>query len=112
MPGSTTGWRVRAQKPTRAVGAEVQAWFPPVGFALTSSPAGLTLGSIFFHKKRVHLFSKKMGCRVKPGNDEQSHPQTSSANSTIMRSFAHCSSSARIFPSSVEAKPHWGDRHN
>ena len=29
-----------------------------------------------------------------------------------MRSFAHCSSSARMLPSSVEAKPHCGDRQN
>src|SRR5205085_7023934 len=39
-------------------------------------------------------------------------PQTSSANSTIIRSFAHCSSSARMLPSSVEAKPHCGDRQS
>src|SRR5205085_9639537 len=38
------------------------------------------------------------------------HAQTSSAISTIMRSFAHCSSSARMLPSSLEAKPHCGDR--
>ena len=36
-------------------------------------------------------------------------PHTSSAISTIMRSFAHCSSSASVLPSSVEAKPHCGD---
>ena len=36
-------------------------------------------------------------------------PHTSSAISTIMRSFAHCSSSASTLPSSVEAKPHCGD---
>ncbi len=39
-------------------------------------------------------------------------PQTSSASSTIMRSFAHSSSSARTLPSSVEAKPHCGDRQS
>src|SRR5579883_3039234 len=39
-------------------------------------------------------------------------PHTSPANSTIMRSFAHCSSSASTLPSSVEAKPHCGDRHS
>ena len=31
---------------------------------------------------------------------------------TIMRSFAHCSSSASTLPSSVEAKPHCGDRQS
>src|SRR5262249_15828683 len=41
-----------------------------------------------------------------------SYRQTSSASSTIMASFAHCSSSARTLPSSVEAKPHCGDRHS
>jgi len=39
-------------------------------------------------------------------------PHTSSANSTIMRSFAHCSSSASTLPSSVDAKPHCGDRQS
>ena len=36
-------------------------------------------------------------------------PHTSSATSTIIRSFAHCSSSASMLPSSVEAKPHCGE---
>ena len=40
------------------------------------------------------------------------YPHTSSAISTIMRSFAHCSSSERTLPSSVEAKPHCGDRQS
>ncbi len=40
------------------------------------------------------------------------YPHTSSATSTIMRSFAHCSSSAKVLPSSVEAKPHCGDRQS
>ena len=39
-------------------------------------------------------------------------PHTSSAISTIMRSFAHCSSSDSTLPSSVEAKPHCGDRQS
>ena len=39
-------------------------------------------------------------------------PHTSSANSTIMRSLAHCSSSASTLPSSVDAKPHCGDRQS
>src|SRR5262249_31321661 len=39
-------------------------------------------------------------------------PHTSPATSAIIRNFAHCSSSARILPSSVEAKPHCGDRQN
>ena len=39
-------------------------------------------------------------------------PHTSSASSTISRSFAHCSSSVRTLPSSVEAKPHCGERQN
>jgi rare lipoprotein A len=46
------------------------------------------------------------------GNDLEPRyrPQTSSAISTIIRSLAHCSSSASVLPSSVEAKPHCGDR--
>src|SRR5215470_1992647 len=39
-------------------------------------------------------------------------PQTSPASSLIMRSFAHCSSSASTLPSSVEAKPHCGESAN
>ena len=41
-----------------------------------------------------------------------SQPHTSSASSTIILSFAHCSSSASTLPSSVEAKPHCGDRQS
>ncbi len=36
-------------------------------------------------------------------------PHTSPATSTASFSFAHCSSSVRTLPSSVEAKPHCGD---
>src|SRR5580704_7437721 len=36
-------------------------------------------------------------------------PQTSFAISTASLSFAHCSSSERMLPSSVEAKPHCGE---
>jgi hypothetical protein len=36
-------------------------------------------------------------------------PHTSLATSTASFSFAHCSSSVRRLPSSVEAKPHCGD---
>src|SRR5712664_330795 len=36
-------------------------------------------------------------------------PHTSFATSTASLSFAHCSSSVRMLPSSVEAKPHCGD---
>src|SRR6185503_5325977 len=46
------------------------------------------------------------------GDDNGHQPHTSSANSTIIASFAHCSSSARILPSSVEAKPHCGERQS
>src|SRR6185503_14865067 len=47
-----------------------------------------------------------LGPRLR-GDDSRDHlPHTSSANSTIIRSFAHCSSSASTLPSSVEAKLH------
>src|SRR6201999_431833 len=36
-------------------------------------------------------------------------PHTSCATSTARRSLAHCSSSVRMLPSSVEANPHCGD---
>jgi len=44
------------------------------------------------------------------GDWRQRH--TSAASSTIIRSFAHCSSSASTLPSSVEANPHCGDRQS
>src|SRR5918992_5045108 len=58
-----------------------------------------------------------MDRRVKPGDDTEQGaasqpPHTSSESSTIIRSFAHCSSSASTLPSSVEAKPHCGDRQS
>jgi hypothetical protein len=39
-------------------------------------------------------------------------PQTSFAISMMRESFFHCSSSASVLPSSVEAKPHWGERQS
>src|SRR5262249_18982910 len=47
-----------------------------------------------------------------PVTGEGSYPHTSSAISTMSRSFAHCSSSPRILPSSVGAMPHCGDRQS
>src|SRR5581483_9020525 len=44
-----------------------------------------------------------------PGN---SYFHTSLAMSTIMASLAHCCSSVSTLPSSVEAKPHCGDRQS
>src|SRR6266446_1898064 len=59
------------------------------------------------------------GCRTQQAADmvgaergscpAHGHPHTSSAISAAIRNFAHCSLSARTLPSSVEAKPHWGD---
>ena len=39
-------------------------------------------------------------------------PQTSSATSTIRRSFAHCSPRVSALPSTVEEKPHCGERQS
>src|SRR5437868_547544 len=69
---------------------------------------------------RRALCSPHRDRRVKPGDDngwcgtsDNDHlPQTSSASSTIIRSLAHCSSSASTLPSSVEAKPHCGERQS
>src|SRR6185312_15839852 len=49
-----------------------------------------------------------------PRNDDGGYlrdyfPHTSPAMSTASFNFAHCSSSERMLPSSVEAKPHCGD---
>ena len=47
------------------------------------------------------------------GRPPPSHaPQTSFATSTIRASFAHCSSSVNVLPSSVDAKPHCAERHS
>ena len=55
------------------------------------------------------IFSWNPSGRVVIGRNKS---QTSSATSTTSRSLAHCSSSASTLPSSVEAKPHCGDRHS
>ena len=45
--------------------------------------------------------------------DRAAHePQTSSATSTISASFAHCSSSLSALPSTVDEKPHCGERQS
>src|SRR4029077_21022869 len=56
--------------------------------------------------------ARRMGPRFRGGDRINHFPQTSSASSTIIRSFAHCSSSASTLPSSVEANPHCGDRQS
>src|SRR5262249_50936853 len=40
----------------------------------------------------------------------EGHPQTSAAVSTMRRSLATSSSKGRAVPSTVEEKPHWGER--
>ena len=56
-------------------------------------------------RARYHEYGRRL-----PTADH--YPQTSSATSTMSASFAHCSFSARRFPSSVEAKPHCGERQS
>ncbi len=53
---------------------------------------------------------RNQGTRWLGSDDGGAQRHTSSASSTTIRSFAHCSSSASTLPSSVEAKPHCGDR--
>jgi hypothetical protein len=52
----------------------------------------------------VHLSAGNLSAKA-PGY----FPHTSFATSTASLSFAHCSSSVRTLPSSVEAKPHCGE---
>jgi hypothetical protein len=40
------------------------------------------------------------------------YPHTSSAVSTTRRSLAACCSRVRALPSTVEEKPHWGERQS
>src|SRR6185437_4553977 len=60
--------------------------------------------------KRDHRVMPPRGSPVMTGSVFGHFPHTSSASSTIIRSFAHCSPSASTLPSSVEANPHCGDR--
>ena len=46
------------------------------------------------------------------GRSGPGQPQTSSATSTIRRSFAHCSSSVSALPSTVDENPHCGERQS
>src|SRR5262249_24822206 len=73
--------------------------------ALAVEPAPVFAGEI--RAQRAHRLADR---RDDVMRSRRGQPQTSRAISTIMRSFAHCSCSARILPSSVEAKPHCGDR--
>jgi hypothetical protein len=56
------------------------------------------------HQGRAVALSKTTVRKLRPY-----FPHTSFATSTASFSFAHCSSSVRMLPSSVEAKPHCGD---
>src|ERR1700689_3257851 len=47
-----------------------------------------------------------------PLSRKRAQPHTSLAVSTISRSLAACSSGVSTLPSTVEEKPHWGDRHS
>ena len=56
-----------------------------------------------FSGRKTHRRPKRAVCCC------HAPPHTSRATSTTNFSFAHCSSSVRMLPSSVEAKPHCGD---
>src|SRR5699024_2039169 len=58
-------------------------------------------------------YSKKILWSPSTPEDEYYYdPKTSSATSLISSSFSHCSLSVRSLPSSVDANPHCGLRHN
>jgi uncharacterized protein involved in cysteine biosynthesis len=91
--------------------------------ALTVYVGGLfiaTFVSIPIVNLATPLFAMALMVRAQAAKrDKVDHPaeltragqrHTSSASSTTIRSFAHCSSSASTLPSSVEAKPHCGDK--
>src|SRR5579884_1274019 len=71
--------------------------------------AALALVSRFLQRRRAQQAADMVGSEWRFGTGP-AQPHTSSAISTIIRSFAHCSSSASTLPSSVEAKPHCGAR--
>jgi hypothetical protein len=51
-------------------------------------------------------------CERRGGAAQRAEPQTSSAVSTTSRSLASCSSSVSALPSTVDEKPHWGERQS
>src|SRR5207245_10047059 len=76
----------------------------PAEVVLRPEPvAGVALGDLALELPRDEL-------RARRPRAQQRHPQISSAVSTTRRSLAICSSSVSSFPSTVDEKPHWGDR--
>ena len=68
------------------------------------------LGSSCIYPKLAPRPIREDAMLTGPQGAEQAYlPHTSFAMSTASFSFAHCSSSERMLPSSVEAKPHCGD---
>ena len=118
-----------ALAPLLAVGDDVEAGALLVadrdqrGVVLrTLEPFGIDAPQLLGAHPRRHLLGEaravdqpvrlRIGADQRRGKQHQALPHTSSAVSTIIRNFAHCSSSARMLPSSVDAKPHCGDRQN
>src|SRR4051812_41770959 len=73
-------------------------------------PAALALAARLLQRRRAQQAADMIGAKRWFGSHHQ--PHTSLAVSTIIRSLAHCCSSASTLPSSVEAKPHCGERQN
>src|SRR5262249_23622857 len=82
---------------------------------LERSGVDLSLGMLFarlLERGWPQQTADMVGAERRACSLAHARPHISSATSTIILSFAHCSSSARILPSSVEAKPHCGDRQS
>src|SRR5580704_234344 len=76
----------------------------------TEIACGSTAGDLFW--RIVLAKARRWGCCLYFVQNLRPQPHTSLAISTTIRSFAHCSSSASTLPSSVEAKPHCGERQS
>ena len=75
------------------------------------NPAFGKLGARLFQRSRPQQAADVIGAERR-GRPRAHLPQTSCERSTIILSLAHCSSSASTLPSSVEAKPHCGERQS
>jgi hypothetical protein len=132
-PGGIAGWTWAPlpEPPLSSLLPRGQAWEMSRYQAYQARLAGQTVGATFsLVAAFLQLAAEKAACltdsapatslsgpglgsplpRGQVGGGAQ--PHTSAAVSTTSRSLARCSSAVSLFPSTVEEKPHCGDRHS
>jgi hypothetical protein len=123
-------WAPLPKPPLASLLPRQQAWEMSRYQAYQARLAGHTVGSTFGRavaflrqaagkaacltdSARATSLSGPQLARCGPGRvPGWAQPQTSAAVSTTSRSLARCSSAVSLFPSTVEEKPHCGDRHS